>query len=264
MIHEGMARSADGTRIGYHRLGSGPAIVFVHGSISTHTDWMRVAHLLCDRFTCYSIDRRGRNRSVHEAPAEYSIEREYEDVMAVLDVAGPGAVLAGHSFGAVCALGTALRHPVPKLILYEPTLPICGPVAGPHLADYAQAMASNNIDLALEIGFRYFIRLHEHEIAPLRHTRAWPRLRTLAWTWTRELEAMDNQSTDVERFRSITCPTLMMLGTESPEHPMKDTTRAIVPVLPHVRLESLAGQDHMAARNAPAMLASLIADFLSA
>jgi pimeloyl-ACP methyl ester carboxylesterase len=224
---------------------------------------MPVARLLSDRYTCYSMDRRGRNRSGHEA-GPYALEREYEDVLAVLSVAGPGAHLAGHSFGAICALGAALRQPPPRLILYEPPLPVGGPVAGEHLPDYARAIADSNPDLALEIGFRYFTRLHEPEIATLRRTRAWPRLRTLAWTWTRELEAMDAQPRDCERFRLIGCPTLMTLGTESPEHPMQNATRAMLEVLPKVRLEPLPGQDHMAARNAPQMLAGLIADFLSA
>jgi pimeloyl-ACP methyl ester carboxylesterase len=178
-VHEGTAHSADGTRIGYHRLGSGPAIVFVHGSVSTHTDWMPVARLLADRFTCYSVDRRGRNRSIHEA-GPYAIEREYEDVQAVLTVAGPGAFLAGHSFGAICALGAALRQLPPRLVLYEPPLPVGGPVAGEHLPAYAEAIARNDLDLALEIGFRHFTRLHEPEIVALRHSRAWPRLRLLA------------------------------------------------------------------------------------
>ena len=80
-------RSADGTRIGYRRLGSGPAVVMVHGSVSTHTDWMPAARLLSDRFTCFAMDRRGRRGSGF-GHGPYSIEREYEDVCAVLDAAG--------------------------------------------------------------------------------------------------------------------------------------------------------------------------------
>jgi pimeloyl-ACP methyl ester carboxylesterase len=82
VIAEGSVTSADGTRIAYRRLGTGPALVFVHGSISTHTDWMRVAKLLAPRYTCYSMDRRGRAHSGN-GRSPYSLEREYEDIAAV-------------------------------------------------------------------------------------------------------------------------------------------------------------------------------------
>ena len=78
--------SADGTRIGFRRLGVGPAIVMVHGSVSTHTDWMPAARLLASRHTCYVMDRRGR-RSSGAGHAPYAIEREFEDVCAVLKAA---------------------------------------------------------------------------------------------------------------------------------------------------------------------------------
>jgi pimeloyl-ACP methyl ester carboxylesterase len=130
-VIEGSVRSADGTRIAFRRLGSGPAIVMVHGSIATHTAWMRVARLLAGRYTCFAMDRRGRSHS-GAGTSPYSIEREYEDVCAVLDAAGPGAFLAGHSFGAICALGAVLLHPVSRLVIYEPPFPAGGPVAGEH------------------------------------------------------------------------------------------------------------------------------------
>ena len=154
-IAEGAVCSADGTRIGFRRLGLGPAIVMVHGSVSTHTDWMAAARLLSSRHTCYVMDRRGR-RSSGPDHAPYAIEREFEDVCAVLkaveqDAAGPGAVLAGHSYGAICAMGAALRRPVPKLILYEPPLSVGGPVAGAPLADYARAVAAGNNERAMEL-----------------------------------------------------------------------------------------------------------------
>ena len=128
-VTEGLVHSADGTRIAFRRLGSGPAVVFVHGSVSTHIDWMPVARLLADRFTCFVMDRRGRAKS-GEGVGPYSIEREYEDIDAVLAAAqtetGSEAALVGHSYGAICALGVAMRHLVPRLVLYEPPLPVGG------------------------------------------------------------------------------------------------------------------------------------------
>jgi pimeloyl-ACP methyl ester carboxylesterase len=261
-IAECFVHSADGTRISYRCLGNGPAIVFVHGSVSTHTDWMRVAKLLAGRYTCYVMDRRGRAHSgVGVLP--YSIEREYEDISAVLDTAGPGALLAGHSFGAICSLGAALLHPVPRLILYEPTLPVGGPIAGAPLADYASAIAEGDLDKALELGLAKFTRLPAAPIYAMRVSKAWPHLRVLAKSWTRELEAMDSLPPTAEHYSALACPVLLLRGSESPEHPMQDAARALAQVLPRVRVETLAGQDHMGLRGAPRMIADLILDFLA-
>jgi len=260
-IAEGAVRSADGTRIGYRRLGSGPAIVMVHGSVSTHTDWMPAARLLSNRFTCYAMDRRGRRGSGfgHEP---YSIEREYEDICAVLDAAGPGAVLAGHSYGAICAMGAALIRPVPKLILFEPPLAVGGPVAGAPLADYARAIAATELELAMEIGLTEFTKLRPPAIDAIRTSKGWPRLCHLAPTWTRELEAMNEQES-VEPYRALRCPVLLLVGAISPDHPYHDSARALTQVLPDVRVESLPGQDHLGLRADPPTVARLIARFLS-
>ena len=262
-VGEGHVVSADGTRIGYLRAGEGPAVVFVHGSISTHTDWMRVARLLAGQFTCYSMDRRGRGRSGHgEGP--YSMERECEDIEAVLGAAGEDAALVGHSFGAIGALLVAMRRPVRKLVLYEPPLPAGGPIAGEKHAAYAAAIARGDIDGALQIGLENFSRIPLDEIALMRASRGWERLRTLAPGWVRELEVMDGLSGDVERYRSLGCPAMLLVGSESPEHPLKDASRALMGVLRGARVEILAGEGHVAMRTAPELLARLIGEFLAA
>lgn len=265
-VTEGFVRSADGTRIAFHRLGKGPAIVFVHGSVSTHTDWMPVAKLLSDRFTCYAMDRRGRAKS-GEGVGPYSIEREYEDIEAILTAAktetGSEAILVGHSYGAVCSLSVAMRHPVPRLVIYEPPLPVGGPIAGENLAPYARAVAEGDLDKALEFGLAAYPHMPEAEIVTLRASRGWPRLRVLAKSWIRELEEMDAQSPDLTHYRAITCPSLLLVGSISPEHPMLDAARALARVLPDVRVEWLPGQNHVAMRVAPEMVAHPIGEFLA-
>jgi len=253
-VHEGSVHSADGTRIGFHRLGAGPAIVFVHGSVSTHADWMPVARLLAPRFTCYCMDRRGRNRSA--AGGAYSLEREYDDILAVLAAAGPGAFLVAHSFGAICALGAALRQPPPRLVIFEPPLPSGGTVGG-EIDAYRQAVEEGKNELAMEIGLRHFSRISEEEIAQIRHARGWSRLCHLAPTWVRELVAVDALP------RDVACPTLMLVGENSPEHPLRDASRALAPVLPNVRVELLKGLDHSAMRRAPQVVARHIGGFLT-
>jgi pimeloyl-ACP methyl ester carboxylesterase len=254
--------SADGTRIGFYRLGSGPAIIFIHGSIAKNTDWMPVAKLLSSHFTCFVIDRRGRGRSGH-GTSPYSMDRECEDIAAVAAVAGPEVSLVGHSYGAICALEAALRIPVRKLVVYEPPLPVGGPIAGEFLAPYAEAIERPDLDAAIEIGLAHFSRLSASEIAKMRSSRGWQRLCALAPSWTRELEVMDSLSPDVERYRALACPILLLEGSESPEHPLKDAARALA-ALPGVQLETLAGHDHVGMRTAPQVVAPLIASFLSA
>ncbi len=259
---EGVALSADGTRIAYRRLGSGPALVFVHGSVSTHTDWMRVARLLAPRYTCYTIDRRGRAHS-GGGLSSYSLEREYEDIAAVIAQAGPLAALIGHSYGAICTLGAALRHPVPRLVIYEPPLSTGGLIAGEYLEPYKRAIAEGDMDNALDIGLSRFTRLTPQAIAAMRVSKAWPRLRALAPSWTRELEAMDTLDPSVDRYAALACPILKLVGALSPEHPLRDASRALAAVLPSARVETLEGHGHMAMRDAPERVAKLIENFLN-
>lgn len=249
-VHEASVRSADGTRIAYRRLGAGPAVVFVHGSVATHSDWMLVARLLASRFTCFMMDRRGRAKS-GEGIGPYSIEREYEDIAAVLAAAGPRAALVGHSFGAICALGAAMRHPVRRLALYEPPFPVGGLIAGENLPPYAKAVAEGDLDKALEFGLASFPHLPAATIAALRASRAWPPLRSMAKSWIRELEAMDALNPDVSGFGALACPSMLLVGECSPEHPMLDASWALAAVLPGVRVERLPAQGHGAMRGAP-------------
>jgi pimeloyl-ACP methyl ester carboxylesterase len=229
--------------------------------MSTHTDWMRVARLLAPHYTCYALDRRGRSHSGN-GRLPYSLEREYEDIEAMMSQTGPLTALIGHSYGAICTLGAALRNPVAKLIVYEPPLPVGGLIAGESLEPYARAIAEGNLDAALEFGLSRFTRLHERIISLMRASKAWPRLRTLASGWTRELQAMDTLDPSVDRYASIACPVLMLVGALSPEHPMQDASRALAEVLPDVRMEAIPGHGHMAMRDAPEFVSHLIAGFL--
>ena len=88
-------------------------------------------------------------------------------------------------------------------------------------------------------------------------------LATLAPTWPRELKAMDGLAGDVNEYVAITCPTLLLLGTESAEHPFRHAISALSQTLPDVRIASLAGQSHMAMRSAQSLLAQQISGFVA-
>src|SRR5262245_18789348 len=100
-----LVRSADGTPIMYERTGSGPPLVLVHGSLNDRTVWRAVLPAFEQRHTVFAMYRRGRNDS--GPPAEHALERQFEDVAAVIEAAGEPVDLLGHSYGARCALGAA-------------------------------------------------------------------------------------------------------------------------------------------------------------
>jgi pimeloyl-ACP methyl ester carboxylesterase len=126
---------------------------------------------------------------------------------------------------------------------------------------YARAIADGDPDRALEIGLSKFTRLSAAAIAAMRSSPAWLHLRTLAASWVRELE-VDDLPASLQHYGAIACPTLMLLGSLSPEHPLQNASRALAQALPNVRVETLMGQGHMALRDAPGTVARLIADFL--
>lgn len=256
-----VTRSADGTSIGFVRLGAGTALVFVHGSLSTGDDWLQVATAMAGQFTCFIMDRRGRGRSGDAS--DYSLDREYEDIKAVLDVAGPGAHLFGHSYGAICALGAALRAPIGHLVLYEPPLPVEGPVVGTALAPYRAAVASHQLNEALTIGLRDIIHMSADEISALRSTPFWKKRAVLTPTWTRELEAIDRLGPSLDRYRHLAAPTLLLLGTATPAH-HQVATIALAKTLPAVRVVRLQGEGHAAHLTVPDIVAKEVTDFLLA
>ena len=117
--------SKDGTPIAYWRSGEGPPLVLVHGTTADHSRWAPVLPAFEQHFSACAIDRRGRGGSGDSD--EYAIEREFEDVAAVVDSLGEPAFLIGHSYGAVCALEAALlTRNVRKLVLYEPPIDVTG------------------------------------------------------------------------------------------------------------------------------------------
>jgi pimeloyl-ACP methyl ester carboxylesterase len=257
---EESVRSGDGVCIGFTQIGQGPPLVFVHGSLGDGDDWRKVVSLLAGRFTCYVMDRRGRGRS--SDAAEYSIDREYEDVAAVIQHAGPETSVIAHSFGAICALGAALRIAVASLVLYEPPIPVSGPVAGAALEEYRAAVDRGALDEALEIGLKRFSRMPDQEIARIRQVRMWTKQRALSPTWVRELQAIDQHGPSLERYRAISAPALLLVGTDSTG--LRGASEALVRVLPAARLELLEGQGHVAHFRAPEEFAEKIMAFLTA
>src|SRR5215471_17537852 len=113
--------SKDGTTIAAWRSDVGAPLLLVHGTTADHTVWTPVRVALERHFSVWTLDRRGRGSSGDAAA--YALERECEDIAAVIDAIGGAVHVLGHSFGGICALEAALLTPnIGRLILYEPPI----------------------------------------------------------------------------------------------------------------------------------------------
>jgi pimeloyl-ACP methyl ester carboxylesterase len=252
--------STDGTRIGWRQLGTGPAIVIAHGAISTGEQWLPAAEILAEHHTVMLVDRRGRGLSGDAQ--DYSLSTEVADLNAVLAAAGPGATLLGHSYGAIVAAAVAAAGAdISALVLYEPPLPVSGPVAGDALAPLAAAVAAGEHDRALSIMLTDIVHVDEADIADLRQTPMWAEMVALVPTLPREMRVIDDLVGDLDRFTTIQQRTLLLLGLQTPQHHI-DATRYLVEKLPAATLVEIPEQGHFAHVAVPGTVTDAVRCFL--
>ena len=255
--------SPDGTPIAYDRLGKGPPLILVPGSGAANpVAWTDVIPTLEESFTVYSIDRRGHGESGDSS--RYAIEREFEDIAAVVDSTGEPANLLGHSFGALCALEAALLTPnIRKLILYEPAITLPGVTLYPEgVIDRLQALLDvGDKEAVLTTLYRDVAMIPAEEIEQLKASPVWPTRLATAHTLPREARAEDRYYFDGQRFRRLQIPTLLMLGSESPSF-LKAATEILDDSLPNSRIAALPGQQHLAMYTAPQLFLETVLPFL--
>jgi pimeloyl-ACP methyl ester carboxylesterase len=246
--------SADGTEIAFERTGSGPPLVLVHGSgASDHRRWEigGVRSSLAEHVTVHAMDRRGRGGS-GDAP-EYDLEREAEDVVAIVEAIDEPVTVLGHSYGANVALEASVKtDDVAKLVLYEP-----GFAVGDHEFTSAEAVAEMNDRLAAgenEQALLLFCRevagLTREEIETFRSDPTWQDRVDGAHTLPREERTVAEYEFDADRFSAMSKPTLLLSGGESPRL-YKDATNAVHDALPNSRIATFEGQQHVAMNDAP-------------
>jgi pimeloyl-ACP methyl ester carboxylesterase len=254
--------SKDGTRIAYSRSGSGPPLVLVHGTTADRTRWSRVVPELEPHFTVYALDRRGRGASGDAVG--YAIEREFEDVAAVIDAIDEPVFLLGHSYGAICSLeASILTDKVRRLVLYEPPIPIDRPVYPPGVPERIQALVdAGDGEAALEVFFREVVRMPDRELDVYRTLPAWKVRITLAPTIPRELTIERGYRFQPERFAQFSIPTLLLLGGDSPPL-FRQTIDMISAALPTSRIVVMPGQQHVAMDTAPELFLKEVIGFLS-
>jgi pimeloyl-ACP methyl ester carboxylesterase len=254
--------STDGTRIAYARSGNGPPLVLVHGSTADHTRWANILPELERAFTVVAMDRRGRGES-GDADT-YSLEQEVDDVAAVVEAAGAGASLLGHSFGALCAMEAALQvDNLYRLVLYEPPFPVGDtPLYPPGLPERLGAfLAEGEREKFLTVFFSEVAGVPDAQIAALRADPSWKGRVAAAHTALREMADGDYRF-DPVRFRRLEVPTLLLLGENSPAE-LTAPTRALDTALQDSRIVVLEGQGHVAMTTAPELFLREVVGFLS-
>ncbi|MDQ1113570.1 pimeloyl-ACP methyl ester carboxylesterase [Microbacterium testaceum] len=253
--------SSDGTPISYFRRGRGPALVVTHGSIATKEQWIPVSEALAEHVTLYVYDRRGRGGTGDAG--DYSLAHEVADIAAMREVAGHGAHLLGHSFGALATLAYAREHGLGggTLLAYEPPLAVQGPVAGDRLAGYRELVDAGDLDAALEYALVNFVRVPAEAIPFIRETPLWGASVPLTPTWVRELAEIDALGSDLAPYAEIDDPTHLIAGTATTSF-LYQSAHDLANIIPGAGITDIEGADHFAHLADPRGFTRVVVDAL--
>jgi pimeloyl-ACP methyl ester carboxylesterase len=235
--------SKDGTTIAFDRLGSGPPVVLVCGGSVARTADAAIAQELASDFTVFNYDRRGRGDSGDTLP--YAIDREVEDIEAVIGAAGGSAFLWGSSSGAVLALIAAESVPVTKLALWEPPFVPEGVPRPPEdqVSQYETMIAEGRRGDAVEYFMTKVIGMPPEVVAGARSQPWWGATEALAHTLAYDARIMGDYTIPNDLVASVKVPTLVIAG--GADFPwMRQTAKALADALPDGETRILEGQGH--------------------
>ena len=242
--------SKDSTPIAFDQSGHGPAIILVAGATATRLAEASLAASLAAQFTVFAYDRRGRGGSGDTAL--YAVEREVEDIDALITEAGGSAFVFGHSSGAVLALEAArlLGGRIEKLAIYEPPFIIDDsrpPVPQDYVSHLNELIAAGRRSEAVEYFMTDAMLVPAQMVAQMRNTPMWPQIEAVAHTipydGTIMGDTMSGNPSTLRKWASVTVPTLVMVGGASPTF-FHHGAQALVDILPNAKSRVLAGQDH--------------------
>jgi pimeloyl-ACP methyl ester carboxylesterase len=254
--------SKDGTIIAFDRSGRGPALILVGGAFQFRAldpKTAQVAGLLADTFTVFHYDRRGRGDSTDTQP--YAVDREIEDLAALIAEAGGSACVFGNSSGGTLALKAAARGlGIAKLALYEPPFH-----SGDNNARQAAAAYSRQLTSLLAEGRRgdaVALAMTSwgapaEAVAGMRKSPVWAMFESVAPTLAYDDAVMGDGSVPVTLLASVKAPALVLDGGSSPAF-MRDAAKAAARALPNGKSRTLEGQTHDVA---PEALAPALRDF---
>jgi pimeloyl-ACP methyl ester carboxylesterase len=254
--------SADGTAIAFDRSGDGPPVIFVDGAFMHRSfgQLPRLGALLAPRFTAINYDRRGRGESADTAP--YAVQREVDDLDALIAEAGGSASVFGISSGAALALEAAASGlSIGKLALYEPPFIVSDsrpPTPNDFAAQLNELISSGRRGQAVEHFLTKGVGEPPGSVAATRAMPLWAQLEAVAHTLAYDATIMGRgNSLPDERLARVTAPTLVIDGGASPAW-MHSAARAATAALPDAQHRTLAGQGHDVA---PDVLAPVLEEF---
>ena len=226
----------------------------MHGAATSSADWAFALPHLKQRFTVVTMDRRGRGNSADGA--DYAMEREAEDVLAVLDAVG-AELLVGHSYGALCSILAAPgTDRLRKLVLYEPPIGV-----RPAFLSRMDELVERGESEQVLAGFLLGAGVLEEHVELIRRSRAWPILLDAVPALPRELHAAASWK---HPQGPIGIPTLFLRGADTTSVAYLDTFEDLQAAFPDSRLELLPGQTHIAHVLAAEAFAGAVTEFCAA
>jgi pimeloyl-ACP methyl ester carboxylesterase len=258
--------SRDGTPIAFDRLGDGPPVIMVCGAMCGRALMRPTAEELAKHFTVFNYDRRGRGDSADTAP--YAVEREIEDIGALIIEAGGTASVYGHSSGAGLVLHAAAHGlPIAKIVLHDPPYaPDGDEEARRSSREYGENLKAVLSDErrgdAVEL-FMTMVGMPQEMVEGMRHTPRWAELEAIAPTLAYDSEVMGDIGRDgtmpVDQASRVTVPALVLTG--GADYPwMTEVGRRLADAMPNGRHRVLEGQEHAVP---PEVLVPVLAEFLA-
>ena len=257
-------KSKDGTTIAYTVTGSGPALIVVDGAMCYRKfgPSKAIATELAGHFTVITYDRRGRGESGNTIP--YSLEREIEDIDAVIGANGGSACALGISSGAMLALEAANAGvPIKKVALFEAPLIVDNartPLAPDYLAQLKTMINEDRRGDAVK-HFMYAVQVPKIFVFLMQLMPSWKRMKEIAPTLVHDITIVNpyQRGTPLPagRWSGVNVPTLVMDGGKSPAW-MRNAQGALASVIPGAKTQTLPGQTHMVSAK---VLAPAVAGF---
>lgn len=259
----GKVTSNDGTLIAFDRLGQGQPVIVVGGVLGDRSQQAPLAALLAEYFTVFNYDRRGRGESGDTAP--YAVEREIEDLDALIQEAGGSAFVYGTSGCAMLALEAAARGlatKITKLALWEPPYIVDDsrpPVPPDYQKQLSALLSAGRRGDMVELFMTRAVGLPAEFVAPMRQAPFWAAQEALAHTLIYDAILTGDFSLPTERLASVTIPTLVIDGGETLW--LSHAAQAVADALPHAHRSTIKGQPHNVAAEA---LAPVLVEFFKA
>lgn len=258
--------SKDGTTIAFDQLGNGPALVLVSGAFqhrAVDPQMAKLAALLAPHFTVFHYDRRGRGDSGDTQP--YAIQREIEDLEALIDGAGGSAFVYGISSGAALALEAAmmLDGKIKKLAMYEAPYNSEEPARQAwkeYRKELGELLAADRRGDAVAL-FLKLVKMPADQIEAMRNEPWWSMFEAVAPTLAYDAAAMGEEAAvPVRRAASVPASALVMNGDDATYSFMLDTAIALATAIPNAQHRILAGQTHDVD---PQVMASALIEFFN-